>query len=519
MNIIYMLPFLLNENGSDFICDLKMADDFFKSLEKCEYKLLLIYNQGCFSNEDLSYYLSKFNVSYKILGNGHNDGITFSRYSMINYIKENYSDIKYVAEVHVDMIFTRSWDRPLIEFLEKTNEPMVCPRIVYYEDNVYKVTGKEEAYLLPDNLDVKINFMESLSEDKIDYGFVHPVIHKFNILKKVNPYDVRFLVGKQGYEDDSILLGYNYYMGTKENWKPKMYYKSCVYHKTMGQRGKIENKNYQMLKNFEGLKIQYGAYGQKELSRIYSNNEIFRDNYEEMIIDNESSLKETKIYNQVVSTSYKSLDIYESRYILRTDDITYKSVLNIPKDWWSRFYEYAWASKFVDEEDVSLDAGCGVIHPFKYYLASKCNEVHAVDIDERIIDRDEIINQQKNYFNEKDISLSKEYLEKIILKNEDLKSLSYKDESFDKIYCISVLHCLSEEDILEVLKEFKRILKANGLLIITVDSPTITVENLINNICEVGLKLNHNLDLNKYEGAIYSNLSGGINCFRILATK
>ncbi|MDU5111543.1 MAG: hypothetical protein E6248_13940 [Clostridium sp.] len=47
MDIIYMLPFLLNKNVSDFIYDLKMSNDFFKSLKKCDYKLIFIYNEGC----------------------------------------------------------------------------------------------------------------------------------------------------------------------------------------------------------------------------------------------------------------------------------------------------------------------------------------------------------------------------------------------------------------------------------------------------------------------------------------
>ncbi|MDV4149571.1 class I SAM-dependent methyltransferase [Clostridium sp. AL.422] len=424
MDMIYMLPFLINKNGSDFIYDSKMSDDFFKSLEKCKYKILLIYNQGCLSNQELSYYLSKFNINYEIIGNGENDGIAFSRYSMINHIKKNYNNIKYVAEVHLDMIFTPNWDKPLIDFLLKTNEPIVSPRIVYFEDNLYKVTGREESFIFPESLEEKIEMMESLIEEKIDYGFVHPAIHNFNILKRINAYDIRFLTGKQGYEDDSIILGYNYYMGTKENWKPKIYCKSCVYHRTIGQRAKINN-----------------------------------------------------------------------------------------------FYEYAWASKFVEEKDICLDAGCGAIHPFKYYLASICHEVHAVDIDSTILDKEEIINKQKQYFSDEEVMLSERYLDKLLLKNEDLRNLKYEDEFFNKIYCISVLHLIEENNIIDILKELKRVLKSNGLLVITVDVPTTNIEKLINNINQVGLKLKNNLDLIQYEGIIYSDIVEGLNCFRILVTK
>lgn len=519
MDLIYMLPFFLNNDGENFIFDLKMANDFFKSLEKCDYNLILIYNQGCFSNEELVYYLSNFNVNYEIIGIGKNDGITFSRYSMINYVKDKYPNTKYIAEVHVDMLFTPDWEKPLIEFLKKTGEPMVCPRIMSYQNNSYKVMGKDENYILPDDINTKVKFMKALCEDKIDYGLVHPVIHNFSILKKINAYDINFLTGKQGYEDDSIILGYNYYLGTKESWWPKIYYKSCVYHRTIGQRNKINNFNEDVEKNLIGLKLQYGAYGQKELSRIYLKNMEFEENYKSMIVNEKSSLSEAKAYDNVINTSYKSFDIYESRYILRTDDIVYKVIYTIPNGWWSRFYEYAWASKFSDEEDIALDAGCGVIHPFKYYLASICKEVHAVDTDTSIMDRRKLLEESSFYFNEEEINLSSEYIDKIIFNNENLRNLSYEDNKFDKIYCISVLHSTNNEELREILKEFKRILKPSGKIIITVDVPTINIIELINTINEVGLKIIHNLDLSAYNGAIYSSLSDGLNCFRILVTK
>lgn len=519
MDIIYMLPFFLNTDGSDFIFDLKMSDDFFKSLEKCDHKLILIYNQGCFSNEELGYYLSKFNIKHKIIGNGINDGITFSRYSMINYIEENHSDTKYVAEVHLDMIFTPNWEKPLIGFLERTKEPIVSPRIVYYLDNEYKVTGEKESVNFPEVLDDKIKFMESLCDNKVDYGFVHPAIHRFKALKKINAYDVRFLTGKQGYEDDSIVLGYNYYMGTKENWVPKIYYKSCVYHKTIGQRSKVEDFNRDFEKNLLGLRSQYGAYGQKELSRIYSNNDSFKINFEEMILDREVLMKDVKIYSEDVNNSYKSLDNYESRYILRTDDIMYKTIFDIPKEWWSRFYEYGWAANFVKKEDTVLDAGCGIIHLFKYYLADVCKEVHGVDADERIINEYELLLEHKSYFGDSSESMAIEYLDKITFRNENLSSLSYEDETFDKIFCISVLHLLSEVSLLLVLMELRRVLKNKGLIVITVDIPTIDIERLIELIYEAGLVIKGNLDLTRYNNSIYSDLFDGLYCFRILVTK
>lgn len=51
----------------------------------------------------------------------------------------------------------------------------------------------------------------------------------------------------------------------------------------------------------------------------------------------------------------------------------------------------------------------------------------------------------------------------------DMISLPFNDNSFDRIFCISVLEHLSKEDILKAAKEFNRILKIEGLIILTVD--------------------------------------------------
>jgi len=60
---------------------------------------------------------------------------------------------------------------------------------------------------------------------------------------------------------------------------------------------------------------------------------------------------------------------------------------------------------------------------------------------------------------------------RINLKLEDVRDKNiYPDNYFDYIYARLVLHYLSDKELLEVLKEFKRILKDNGLLYIVVRS-------------------------------------------------
>lgn len=58
---------------------------------------------------------------------------------------------------------------------------------------------------------------------------------------------------------------------------------------------------------------------------------------------------------------------------------------------------------------------------------------------------------------------------KIKYHNESLDYLHFKDEFFDKIYCISVIEHLSRDVAFKGIKEMVRVLKKGGLLIITMD--------------------------------------------------
>lgn len=71
----------------------------------------------------------------------------------------------------------------------------------------------------------------------------------------------------------------------------------------------------------------------------------------------------------------------------------------------------------------------------------------------------------------KEIVKENGFEDRIILKLEDVREKNlYEDNYFDFIYARLVLHYLSDKELVEVLKEFKRILKDNGLLYIVVRS-------------------------------------------------
>lgn len=78
---------------------------------------------------------------------------------------------------------------------------------------------------------------------------------------------------------------------------------------------------------------------------------------------------------------------------------------------------------------------------------------------------------EKGLNNTREIVEGRNLLNRIDLKLEDVRDKNiYPDNYFDFIYARLVLHYLADNELLDVLKEFKRILKDNGLLYIVVRS-------------------------------------------------
>lgn len=286
VNCVCMLPFFINKNESLFEFDMKMAHDCLKSLAYSQDIKLVIYNQGGLTNQELTEYMLSFDLDYDIIGDGMNVGITMARYRSLQYIYQKYSTSSYIAEIHVDMIFSKNWHKPLINYLESSEEPLISPRILTFENNGYVFSDNaESANSFPDTVEEVMDLLQKSTKNNIVEGFVHPVIHKAGILKNIPAYDVGFLTGKQGYEDDSLLLGYSYYLGTSKKWKPKRCLHSCVYHKTIGQRFSLPNLSEEFQKNYLGLFTQYAAYGLKELARIHDKQPHFYALYLSNVID------------------------------------------------------------------------------------------------------------------------------------------------------------------------------------------------------------------------------------------
>ncbi|MGL5414059.1 MAG: class I SAM-dependent methyltransferase [Clostridium sp.] len=108
---------------------------------------------------------------------------------------------------------------------------------------------------------------------------------------------------------------------------------------------------------------------------------------------------------------------------------------------------------------------------------------------------------------------------KIEFKVENLINLSYKDKMFDKIYCISVLEHMTEEDRKHTLMEFNRCLKDDGIIIITMDYPSVELESFKRSLEESGLKFTYGYDFVERENILVSTIYPGLKCFRSVLSK
>ena len=134
-----------------------------------------------------------------------------------------------------------------------------------------------------------------------------------------------------------------------------------------------------------------------------------------------------------------------SRFFRYGDPRSDRFFFDLPPEWWSRPYEYLWASQFVDANQVVLDAASGICHPFKFYLLDHSRAVEACDIDDRIVMPTELLKDVAATFGEDAArTLDSRYVENIGFSKASLTLLPYKDDTFDRVFCISVLEHLND---------------------------------------------------------------------------
>ncbi|MDQ0723765.1 ubiquinone/menaquinone biosynthesis C-methylase UbiE [Paenibacillus sp. W4I10] len=217
----------------------------------------------------------------------------------------------------------------------------------------------------------------------------------------------------------------------------------------------------------------------------------------------------------------KATEFMESRYIRQSDPKTDTLVFPLHPAWWSRPYEYEWARRFARSDDVVLDAACGISHPFKFWLAENCREVHACDWDERILSEEAIRLDIVSDFGEQAAQdLPESTLVRLHRAKANLAQLPYESGKFDRVFCISVLEHLDTGTMLRAFREFARVLKPNGQLIATFDVPEMRPDLLETIMAVTGLTIEDKLNVEEPDDAIWSDMYGTpIRCFRAVICK
>ena len=101
---------------------------------------------------------------------------------------------------------------------------------------------------------------------------------------------------------------------------------------------------------------------------------------------------------------------------------------------------------------VILDAGCGIGN-FIIPLSSKCKYIYGIDFSEGSL---KICNAR----------LKEQNIENVSIKNASIIKMPFDSKSADRILCYSVLQYFNPSEISVVIKEFKRILKEDGFILI-----------------------------------------------------
>lgn len=154
---------------------------------------------------------------------------------------------------------------------------------------------------------------------------------------------------------------------------------------------------------------------------------------------------------------YQELEEYSERF-LREQAGRLKaysqSWVRDPFHQWSRRWEYPWVAHQLGDLSGGpakiLDAGSGLTF-FPFFLVNRNPEweMHCLDYDPRLVTPFKEINGGPQFH------------------SGHLQNLPFEDQTFDAVYCISVLEHTG--DYQRILNEFRRVLKPGGMALITFD--------------------------------------------------
>lgn len=183
-----------------------------------------------------------------------------------------------------------------------------------------------------------------------------------------------------------------------------------------------------------------------------------------MHLDFPEGVPAVKQYNRIFFNDiFKTMEIFSGGFLKKYHrDLEYYRTkwVNDPLHQWSRQWEYPYVFQQIKrscEKQTGiniLDAGSGItFFPFFIYQQLKPVSIRCCDYDEQL---------EKLFSN-----IMADQSADLQFRHADLHTLPYGERSFDVIYCISVLEHTTDHR--SILREFKRVLKPGGRLIVTFD--------------------------------------------------
>ena len=269
--VVHTMPVLIRNE-----IDVSMLKACLESLSQSIHEpTVIFYNQGEFSSPELREMLDTSSIHYQLLGHGANDGIPTARQQCFEFVWSQYPECNFITEIHQDMIFPSGWTEQLQEFLETNpEEPCICPGIITAQGEWHPHQKGASSIPLPETNQELLQLLHQYERNETVEGFVHPVMHRSDCLKKVGGYNLQDLPGKQGFEDDYLLLAYYNQLRLPFGWRPKADLRTCVFHHTMAQRMGLSDMQEEASKNHQGLLHRFGTQGIEDLKRIHSSNPI-----------------------------------------------------------------------------------------------------------------------------------------------------------------------------------------------------------------------------------------------------
>ena len=193
--------------------------------------------------------------------------------------------------------------------------------------------------------------------------------------------------------------------------------------------------------------------------------------------------------------------------------------VEMPIEWWSRPYEYAFVANYLGKNQIIVDAGCGIEHPFKWYAAARVKKVIAIDTDERLL----------NLMIGQPITQGDPLTLKMLARKGDDKNIEYIHGSFttkmeivknvDRVFCISVFEHMGPEDQEKAMINFYEMLKPGGVLVMTLDYPMAKPDIIYNMAKTTGFELEPATYEADNEANIITRQFGNIKVFTLVGRK